>query len=106
MFHKNKNIELCITGHQDGDETGRDCGGSCKSCGKNHYNIANLDSLIPHKNKNYIDNSILRSCLGTCTDGIQNDDEKGIDCGGRCDACLGKHFHNLFVGLYFKIFCC
>jgi uncharacterized protein YjdB len=27
------------------------------------------------------------NCTGTCTDGIQNGDETGIDCGGSCQAC-------------------
>ena len=39
------NIELCISGHQDGDETGKDCGGSCESCGTNRYHIINQNSL-------------------------------------------------------------
>ena len=45
--------------------------------------------------KSHIGNSMLRSCLGTCTDGLKNGGETGIDCGGRCNACLGKHFYNL-----------
>ena len=27
--------------------------------------------------------------IATCADGVQNQGESGIDCGGQCDACLG-----------------
>ena len=49
----------CDDGIQNGDETGVDCGGSCKPC-----------TVDP-----------------TCDDGIQNGDETGVDCGGSCEPC-------------------
>ncbi len=33
-------------------------------------------------------NCINGACAETCTDGIQNQDEEGVDCGGVCDPCL------------------
>ncbi|HLF65035.1 MAG TPA: M12 family metallo-peptidase, partial [Saprospiraceae bacterium] len=32
----------------------------------------------------------------TCTDGIQNGDEEGVDCGGSCDACPGTYVFGHF----------
>ncbi|MEW7278729.1 GEVED domain-containing protein [Aquimarina sp. 2201CG1-2-11] len=49
----------CNDGIQNGDETGIDCGGSCKPCDPDP----------------------------TCNDGIQNGDETGVDCGGSCKPC-------------------
>ncbi|KYF49183.1 keratin associated protein 5-1 [Sorangium cellulosum] len=34
----------------------------------------------------------LELCYVTCDDGIQNGDEKGVDCGGACPACDGQSF--------------
>ena len=51
--------------------------------------------IITLKCRNETGNSILRLYLGTCTDGLQNGDETGLDCGGRCDACLGKYLHSV-----------
>ena len=55
--------------------------------------LSQFFSKILLKCNNYMANSIQRF-LATCTDGLQNGDETGIDCGGECDACLGKDFHN------------
>ncbi len=51
----------CDNGIRDGNETGVDCGGSCKSC----------------------DTDTVASCF----DRIKNGDETEVDCGGSCDPC-------------------
>lgn len=43
-------------------------------------NMANIDGFNLYKFTNF----------ATCTDGLQNGDETGIDCGGNCDACSGE----------------
>jgi len=50
----------CTDGMQNQEETGVDCGGPCPSC-----------AIIP----------------GSCYDGIKNQGETGIDCGGPCSSC-------------------
>ncbi|KAA3630285.1 MAG: hypothetical protein DWQ02_18175, partial [Bacteroidetes bacterium] len=76
--------ETCTDGVQNGDETGVDCGGAlCDACptpipGCTDPNAHNYDP-----NANQDDGS-----CETCTDGVQNGDETGVDCGGAlCDAC-------------------
>jgi len=57
----------CSDGHQNGDEEGPDCGGSCAAC-------------------------------PTCGDGQQNGDETGVDCGGSCTACLSPGYTLIKAG--------
>jgi len=51
----------CDDSIQNGDETGVDCGGTCKPC---------QTTTTP-----------------TCDDSIKNGDETGVDCGGTCQPC-------------------
>lgn len=44
------------------------------------------DDLKKCPNPSYIP-PMSRACLATCSDGVQNQDETGIDCGGSCSAC-------------------
>ena len=37
----------------------------------------------------FIESSTGSSSSGTCDDGIQNQNEKGVDCGGPCPYCQG-----------------
>ena len=74
--------EGCDDGLQNGDETDKDCGGSCPACALDLMCLvdADCDSL---------------SCEGgvcveaTCDDGKQDGVETDVDCGGGvCDLCL------------------
>ena len=56
----------CNDGIKNGDETGIDCGGSCKKC---------TGSETP------------KPATKTCSDNTKNGDESEIDCGGTCDKC-------------------
>ncbi|MBS3109198.1 hypothetical protein J4227_01590 [Candidatus Woesearchaeota archaeon] len=76
---------LCENGVLDTNngETAIDCGGSCqKKC-----SLGQACSISSDCSNNYC-NPKLRICaVESCTDGIKNGDESGIDCGGSCDKC-------------------
>ena len=89
----------CSDGIQNGDETGIDCGGSCPdSCGP-----VDCQGSCPDSHPLFLCGACYESeqqaqsagCNETCndaqpscTDGIQNGDETGVDCGGSCpDSC-------------------
>jgi hypothetical protein len=78
-------VSQCSDGHQDGNETAVDCGGtdSCARCGNGLGCLVGADcqSLSCGSGK---------VCLAaTCSDGIQNQGESDVDCGGpNCAACL------------------
>ncbi len=103
----------CSDGVKNGNETGTDCGGSCPACttsgcpafvqpmggdpgykidDKVTFNGAAYRSLI---NGNYWSPSAApqywasTTCTSTasCTDGVKNGNETGVDCGGSCAAC-------------------
>ena len=75
---------MCSDEIQNQDETGVDCGGSCKACPTCKDGIQNQDET---------GTDCGGSCApcATCKDEIQNQDETGIDCGGSCGACAGKN---------------
>ncbi|NNF34899.1 MAG: T9SS type A sorting domain-containing protein [Saprospiraceae bacterium] len=78
--------ETCSDGIQNGDETGVDCGGTNPNC--SDCPIPGCMDPTAH-NYNPGANVDDGSCE-TCSDGIQNGDEEGIDCGGtnpNCDDC-------------------
>ncbi|CAF1448739.1 unnamed protein product [Adineta ricciae] len=83
--------QSCCDGNQNQDETDVDCGGSiCGArCSLNQVCSRNSDCF----NKNCHQTN--KTCLApSCSDGNQNQDESGVDCGGltcpaRCD--LGQH---------------
>lgn len=96
----------CYNNKQDGDETGTDCGGSCAypchcmngakdgdeegACEQTHstVNPGQRDYTVSRW-VNYIQ-TVNCDCGGscaacpTCSDGVQNGDEEGIDCQGSC----------------------
>jgi len=96
----------CYNNEQDGDETGADCGGSCaypchcKNDAKDgdEEGACEQTSIVPEGQQDYTvkrwgDSYIQRvncdcggSCAAcpTCSDGVQNGDEEGIDCQGSC----------------------
>jgi len=70
------NLEL------DGDETDIDCGGSCPPC------ELNKDCLIDSNCESGFCNSSKKCANPACDDGVKNNDETDIDCGGGdCPKC-------------------
>lgn len=85
-------IASCFNGIQDGDETGIDCGGSCKPCpgcdnGIQDCQIVDGEQIC----EDGVDcGGLCRPC-DSCFDGVQDWTETGIDCGGRyCTPCALK----------------
>ncbi len=81
----------CFNSVQDGDETGIDCGGSCRACTSCGDGILNQGE---YKTSIDLGNGTISDCGGpncpscpTCSDGIKNQDEQQVDCGGPCQAC-------------------
>ena len=79
--------DRCSDGIMNGDETGIDCGGmSCIPC--DEYCDDGLLTTVP----NFVEDGV--DCGGTycidcdCSDGILNNDEEMIDCGGSCLPCM------------------
>lgn len=73
----------CDNGVRDGDETDVDCGGSCAAgCGSGQGCGGNTDC-----DSNSCDGE-QKTCEGdgACDDGVQNQDETDLDCGGACGA--------------------
>jgi hypothetical protein len=72
--------EACNDGVEDDDETGIDCGGSCapaKRC------TPGLGCKSPSDCLSVV--CTAGTCAAsTCSDGVQNGDETGVDCGGPC----------------------
>lgn len=71
----------CFDGRRNGDETDRDCGGSCPGCMDGDDCVEDTDCLSG-------------ACTGgvcgvpTCDDGSRNQSETDVDCGGmECAAC-------------------
>ena len=72
----------CTDGQKDGDESDRDCGGSCATkCAPGQACAGNGDCASLHCDG--------AACAApTCTDGIKNQDETDVDCGGAtCGKC-------------------
>lgn len=72
------NSEFCRDGIKNNNETGIDCGGSCKPCETCFDGIRN-------QNETGID---VGGVCGTCYDGKKNQNETEIDCGGVCESCI------------------
>ncbi len=97
----------CTDGVQNGDETGVDCGGSCTPCStgdgkcdgvapfdrtktyKEGDKIIHNNTLYELKNRRWVNLGTCDSTVTTptCTDGIKNGSETGVDCGGSCTPC-------------------
>ncbi len=93
------NIEAsCIDGIQNQNETGIDCGGVCSPCTMDCSSLfagiqppgSSCDDDNPNTSNDFYDANCL--CTGTnsesCSDGILNQNETGIDCGGICNPCI------------------
>ena len=76
-------IDHCDDRIQDSDETDIDCGGSCKACGFSTKCAIDADCQTGH-----CDSGACRE--PTCTDGVKNGYEGGVDCGTyECGGCAG-----------------
>jgi len=73
----------CTNGKKDSKESDVDCGGTsvCDRC------IVGADCTANRDCESASCNSKGHCTAATCTDGIKNQDETGVDCGGRCSAC-------------------
>ena len=85
----------CSNGIVDGDEENVDCGGSCDACSRD---VCVVDGV-----KNGVEEGIdcgtmcRQQCTSHCENGMQDEDETGVDCGGAsCGACVpaGDHCSN------------
>ena len=89
---------FCKNGKKDSRETGVDCGGSCKPCNNDQPCITSNDCLsnvcknICTTEKNSRGETVegcTKQCTApTCNDGIKNQKETGVDCGGPCKPCV------------------
>jgi hypothetical protein len=83
----------CTDGQKDGNETDVDCGGSCPACGAGLHCLAGSDCSSLDCKGTTADAALTEGDPGTCkaatcTDGIENEGESDIDCGGSaCPAC-------------------
>ncbi len=81
----------CNDGVKNGDETYKDCGGSCPVCWFCKNGVQN-----PGVGEEGIDcGGPCPAACPTCNDGVKNGDETYKDCGGSCGVCWfcknGKH---------------
>jgi hypothetical protein len=77
-------MSTCTDGIKNGNETAKDCGGSCPPCPIG--DVCNVDA-------DCLSHSCAGTCQPSCTDGIPNEGESDTDCGGpNCGACaIGLH---------------
>ena len=68
----------------NGDETDTDCGGSCVQCGAENLCKVNDDCQSGVCEEVGLEK---RCAIPTCADGVRNQDETQIDCGGGCGLC-------------------
>jgi len=76
--------DLCNNGQHDDGETDVDCGGDCPPCD-------NGDPCLSDTECGSGFFCVLGQCEtspGTCQNGILDDDETDVDCGGVCDQCV------------------
>jgi hypothetical protein len=73
-------VPTCTDGYKNGNETDVDCGGgTCSKCANGKQCDQNSDCASAYCNQG------LNLCqTPTCTDGIKNNGETDIDCGGPC----------------------
>ena len=80
----------CANGIKDYNETDIDCGGDCDDCGENK--TCDIDSDCSSGFCLNITSWYSRCKSPSCTDGVKNQDETDIDCGGSCPKCRdNKH---------------
>ena len=84
---------LCADGLRNGDELDVDCGGGCQPCA-GRGDTCQADAECPGGVcRSGVCQSGPSGCTGSacaapsCTDGVKNGAETGVDCGGGCPAC-------------------
>ncbi len=85
----------CADGVKDGNETDVDCGGSCAPCGNNAVCSAPCGNNAVCNVPAYCVSNVCtggRCVAPSCSDGVKNGNESGVDCGGasngsHCVAC-------------------
>ncbi|MBK9256028.1 MAG: T9SS type A sorting domain-containing protein [Saprospiraceae bacterium] len=103
----------CSNGVLDANETGIDCGGSCKVCLVEVEPVIGGTVISPWP-KVFCMNGRMDGdetgvdcggvhcppCnIGNCSDGIRNNGEDDVDCGGPCPPCAGILPHPCFDGI-------
>jgi hypothetical protein len=76
----------CTDGVENPNETDVDCGGVCVAEGK----LCAIGKGCGVGGDCVSGNCTGSVCVATCTDGIKNGTETGIDCGGSCPACASN----------------
>lgn len=78
-------VQTCGNGILDGSETDTDCGGSdCGPCA-----LGATCSAPGDCDSNSCDSGSNQCTLPSCADGVMNNDETDVDCGGSCGPCRG-----------------
>jgi len=80
--------DTCSDGALNQDETDIDCGGSiCDACGNGDACATDVDCVSDNCDVGVTD-TCLAAGIATCSDGIANQDETDVDCGGAvCAGC-------------------
>lgn len=83
----------CKDGIQNDGETSVDCGGPCAACagavpGGSSKDPPTNGSDEPGETPNPVTPGGNGELIETCADGVENNGELGLDCGGPCPACL------------------
>lgn len=76
--------ETCSDVIKNQNETDIDCGGVCSSCSNGEGCLINSDCVSDYCSSNICSTSVP---VVSCTDGIKNQDETDVDCGGSCLNC-------------------
>jgi hypothetical protein len=74
----------CSDGMQNGGESDADCGGPCDPCEEEASCNDDGDCELERCISGLCD---VNGVEPTCSDGLENGDESGLDCGGSCAAC-------------------
>ena len=78
----------CDDGVRNGNESDVDCGGRCPDCGNGNACAAAVDCQSGVCAPGGCAPGALRCCqVPSCTDGVRNGAETGIDCGAGCGLC-------------------
>jgi len=75
----------CSDGVQDGGETGVDCGFGCGPCGDGGGCRSDVDCTSGYCSDDFLSIGVCKETL--CTDGVRDNDESDVDCGGHCGHC-------------------
>ena len=82
----------CFDGNKTEDETGVDCGGSCRPCSGLISVVNCLENITIAYRFNIITHVIYTNIplfVDFCYTGEHDGDETGVDCGGSCTPCGG-----------------